>query len=174
VGDTTYNSWLEVDGSAVSSTGTDSTVIASNKGVLDITNSTVTHDNAKGAAIEAANASTVNISGDNKSSVFIKSEGIGIKSARSSVNIDGATVEAKGDGILMTTGGSTFYSNISGLTVENADVTSSDAAALHVDKNTVIETPITLTDSTLTGPTAIKLDNAATVEAKNTTLNGNI
>ncbi|EDQ4778280.1 fibronectin-binding autotransporter adhesin ShdA [Salmonella enterica subsp. enterica serovar Worthington] len=174
VGDTTYNSWLEVDGSAVSSTGTDSTVIASNKGVLDITNSTVTHDNAKGAAIEAANASTVNISGDNKSSMFIKSEGIGIKSARSSVNIDGATVEAKGDGILMTTGGSTFYSNISGLTVENADVTSSDAAALHVDKNTVIETPITLTDSTLTGPTAIKLDNAATVEAKNTTLNGNI
>lgn len=108
VGDTTYNSWLEVDGSAVSSTGTDSTVIASNKGVLDITNSTVTHDNAKGAAIEAANASTVNISGDNKSSMFIKSEGIGIKSARSSVNIDGATVEAKGDGILMTTGGSTF------------------------------------------------------------------
>ncbi|ECT0353156.1 fibronectin-binding autotransporter adhesin ShdA, partial [Salmonella enterica] len=106
--------------------------------------------------------------------MFIKSEGIGIKSARSSVNIDGATVEAKGDGILMTTGGSTFYSNISGLTVENADVTSSDAAALHVDKNTVIETPITLTDSTLTGPTAIKLDNAATVEAKNTTLNGNI
>ncbi|MBH0768973.1 fibronectin-binding autotransporter adhesin ShdA [Salmonella enterica] len=174
VGDTTYNSWLEVDGSAVSSTGTDSTVIASNKGVLDITNSTVTHDNAKGAAIEAANASTVNISGDNKSSMFIKSEGIGIKSARSSVNIDGATVEAKGDGILMTAGGSTFYSNISGLTVENADVTSSDAAALHVDKNTVIETPITLTDSTLTGPTAIKLDNAATVEAKNTTLNGNI
>ncbi|ENG6281340.1 fibronectin-binding autotransporter adhesin ShdA [Salmonella enterica subsp. enterica] len=174
VGDTTYNSWLEVDGSAVSSTGTDSTVIASNKGVLDITNSTVTHDNAKGAAIEAANASTVNISGDDKSSMFIKSEGIGIKSARSSVNIDGATVEAKGDGILMTTGGSTFYSNISGLTVENADVTSSDAAALHVDKNTVIETPITLTDSTLTGPTAIKLDNAATVEAKNTTLNGNI
>ncbi|EMZ8053973.1 fibronectin-binding autotransporter adhesin ShdA [Salmonella enterica] len=174
VGDTTYNTWLEVDGSTVSSTGTDSTVIASNKGVLDITNSTVTHDNAKGAAIEAANASTVNISGDNKSSMFIKSEGIGIKSARSSVNIDGATVEAKGDGILMTTGGSTFYSNISGLTVENADVTSSDAAALHVDKNTVIETPITLTDSTLTGPTAIKLDNAATVEAKNTTLNGNI
>ncbi len=174
VGDTTYNSWLEVDGSAVSSTGTDSTVIASNKGVLDITNSTVTHDNAKGAAIEAANASTVNISGDNKSSMFIKSEGIGIKSARSSVNIDGATVEAKGDGILMTTGGSTFYSNISGLTVENADVTSDNAAALHVDKNTVIETPITLTDSTLTGPTAIKLDNAATVEAKNTTLNGNI
>ncbi|EBX8652246.1 fibronectin-binding autotransporter adhesin ShdA [Salmonella enterica subsp. enterica serovar Westhampton] len=174
VGDTTYNTWLEVDGSAVNSTGTDSTVIASNKGVLDITNSTVTHDNAKGAAIEAANASTVNISGDNKSSMFIKSEGIGIKSARSSVNIDGATVEAKGDGILMTTGGSTFYSNISGLTVENADVTSDNAAALHVDKNTVIETPITLTDSTLTGPTAIKLDNAATVEAKNTTLNGNI
>ncbi|EKE2790900.1 fibronectin-binding autotransporter adhesin ShdA [Salmonella enterica subsp. enterica serovar Remiremont] len=173
VGDTTYNTWLEVDGSAVSSTGTDSTVIASNKGVLDITNSTVTHDNAKGAAIEAANASTVNISGK-KSLMVITSEDIGIKSARSSVKINGATVGAKGDGILMTTGGSSFYSNISGLTVENADVTSDNAAALHVDKNTVIETPITLTDSTLTGPTAIKLDNAATVEAKNTTLNGNI
>ncbi|MDR7935729.1 fibronectin-binding autotransporter adhesin ShdA [Salmonella enterica subsp. enterica serovar Gatineau] len=173
VGDTTYNSWLEVDGSVVSSTGTDSTVIASNKGVLDITNSTVTHDNAKGAAIEAANASTVNISGK-KSLMVITSEDIGIKSARSSVKINGATVGAKGDGILMTTGGSSFYSNISGLTVENADVTSDNAAALHVDKNTVIETPITLTDSTLTGPTAIKLDNAATVEAKNTTLNGNI
>lgn len=74
----------------------------------------------------------------------------------------------------MTTGGSSFYSNNSGLTVNNADVTSDDAAALHVDKNTVIEKPITLTDSTLTGPTAIKLDNAATVEANNTTLNGNI
>lgn len=53
-------------------------------------------------------------------------------------------------------------------------MTSDDAAALHVDKNTVIEKPITLTDSTLTGQTAIKLDNAATVEANNTTLNGNI
>ncbi|ECY7868937.1 fibronectin-binding autotransporter adhesin ShdA [Salmonella enterica subsp. enterica serovar Wilhelmsburg] len=174
VGDTTYNSFLNVTDSTVSSTGTDSTVIASNKGVLDITNSTVTHDNAKGTAIEAANASTVNISGDNKSSMVIKSEGIGIKSARSSVIIDGATVEAKGDGILMTTGGSTFYSNISELTVNNADVTSLDAAVLHVDKNTVIETPITLTNSTLTGSTAIKLDNAATVQANNTTLNGDI
>ncbi|EAU1469598.1 fibronectin-binding autotransporter adhesin ShdA [Salmonella enterica] len=174
VGDTTYNSFLNVTDSTVSSTGTDSTVIASNKGVLDITNSTVTHDNAKGTAIEAANASTVNISGDNKNSMVIKSEGIGIKSARSSVIIDGATVEAKGDGILMTTGGSTFYSNISELTVNNADVTSLDAAALHVDKNTVIETPITLTNSTLTGSTAIKLDNAATVQANNTTLNGDI
>ncbi|ECI7592615.1 fibronectin-binding autotransporter adhesin ShdA [Salmonella enterica subsp. enterica] len=173
VGDTTYNSFLNVTDSTVSSKGTDSTVIASNKGVLDIMNSTVTHDNAKGAAIEAGNASTVNISGK-KSLMVITSEDIGIKSARSSVKINGATVGAKGDGILMTTGGSSFYSNISGLTVENADVTSDNAAALHVDKNTVIETPITLTDSTLTGPTAIKLDNAATVEAKNTTLNGNI
>lgn len=174
VGSTTGNAFLNVSDSTVSSTGTDSTVIASNKGVLDITNSTVTHDNAKGAAIEAGNASTVTISGDNKSSMVINSKDIGIKSAKSSVNIDGATIIAKGDGILMTTGGSSFYSNNSGLTVNNADVTSDDAAALHVDKNTVMEKPITLTDSTLTGPTAIKLDNAATVEANNTTLNGNI
>ncbi|APV87710.1 fibronectin-binding autotransporter adhesin ShdA [Salmonella enterica] len=174
VGDTAYNSFLNVADSMVSSTGTDSTVIASNKGVLDIANSTVTHGNAKGAAIEAGNASTVNISGDNKSSMGIESEGIGIKSARSSVNIDGATVEAKGDGILMTTGGSTFYSDISGLTVNNADVTSDNAAALHVDSKVLIASPITLTNSTLTGPTAIRLESAATVEAKNTTLNGNI
>ncbi|EAS0133158.1 fibronectin-binding autotransporter adhesin ShdA [Salmonella enterica] len=174
VGDTAYNSFLNVADSTISSTGTDSTVIASNKGVLDITNSTVTHDNTKGAAIEAGNASTVNISGDNKSSMGIESEGIGIKSARSSVNIDGATVKAKGDGILMTTGGSTFYSDISGLTVNNADVTSDNAAALHVDSKVLIAAPITLTNSTLTGPTAIKLDNAATVQASNTTLNGNI
>ncbi|NYY68662.1 hypothetical protein, partial [Salmonella enterica] len=80
-------------------------------------------------------------------SMVITSEDIGIKSAKSSVNIDGATIIAKGDGILMTTGGSSFYSNNSGLTVNNADVTSDDAAALHVDKNTVIEKPITLTDS---------------------------
>ncbi len=173
-GNTTSNAFLYVANSTVSSTGTKSTVIASNQGILDIKNSTITHDNAAGAAIEAVNASTVTISGDNKNSMVITSEDIGIKSAKSSVNIDGATIIAKGDGILMTTGGSSFYSNNSGLTVNNADVTSDDAAALHVDKNTVIEKPITLTDSTLTGPTAIKLDNAATVEANNTTLNGNI
>lgn len=119
VGSTTGNAFLNVSDSTVSSTGTDSTVIASNKGVLDITNSTVMHDNAKGAAIEAGNASTVTISGDNKSSMVINSKDIGIKSAKSSVNIDGATIIAKGDGILMTTGGSSFYSNNSGLTVNN-------------------------------------------------------
>ncbi|EDW4490292.1 fibronectin-binding autotransporter adhesin ShdA [Salmonella enterica subsp. enterica] len=173
-GNTTSNAFLYVANSTVSSTGTKSTVIASNQGILDIKNSTITHDNAAGAAIEAVNASTVTISGDNKNSMVITSEDIGIKSAKSSINIDGATIIAKGDGILMTTGGSSFYSNNSGLTVNNADVTSDDAAALHVDKNTVIEKPIILTDSTLTGPTAIKLDNAATVEANNTTLNGNI
>ncbi|ENL4827288.1 autotransporter outer membrane beta-barrel domain-containing protein [Salmonella enterica subsp. enterica serovar Teko] len=173
-GNTTSNAFLYVANSTVSSTGTKSTVIASNQGILDIKNSTITHDNVAGAAIEAVNASTVTISGDNKNSMVITSEDIGIKSAKSSVNIDGATIIAKGDGILMTTGGSSFYSNNSGLTVNNADVTSDDAAALHVDKNTVIEKPITLTDSTLTGPTAIKLDNAAIVEANNTTLNGNI
>ncbi|EDR4289537.1 fibronectin-binding autotransporter adhesin ShdA [Salmonella enterica subsp. enterica serovar Javiana] len=94
---------------------------------------------------------------------------------QSNLTLNGGSVQVEGNyGILMTTGGSSFYSNNSGLTVNNADVTSDDAAALHVDKNTVIEKPITLTDSTLTGSTAIKLDSAATVEANNTTLNGNI
>lgn len=141
-GNTTSNAFLYVANSTVSSTGTKSTVIASNQGILDIKNSTITHDNVAGAAIEAVNASTVTISGDNKNSMVITSEDIGIKSAKSSVNIDGATIIAKGDGILMTTGGSSFYSNNSGLTVNNADVTSDDAAALHVDKNTVIENPL--------------------------------
>ncbi len=176
IGDTTLNSWLEVDGSAVSSTGTDSTVIASNKGVLDITNSTVTHDNAKGAAIEAANASTVNVFGDDKSQMSVNSKGIGIKILASSVDIDGATINADGDGIFITSKGkSSWYDDTNALTVNNADVTSKTAAALHVDSKTNINDPIELNNSTLTGPTAIKLDSAVTVKATNsTTLDGNV
>ncbi|MBJ3509125.1 fibronectin-binding autotransporter adhesin ShdA, partial [Salmonella enterica subsp. enterica serovar Meleagridis] len=176
VGDTTYNTWLEVDGSAVNSTGTDSTVIASNKGVLDITNSTVTHDNAKGAAIEASSASTLNVFGDDKSQMSVNSKGIGIKILASSVDIDGATINADGDGIFITSKGkSSWYDDTNALTVNNADVTSKTAAALHVDSKTNINDPIELNNSTLTGPTAIKLDSAVTVKATNsTTLDGNV
>ncbi len=176
IGDTTLNSFLNVTESTVSSTGTDSTVIASNKGVLDITNSTVTHDNAKGAAIEASSASTLNVFGDDKSQMSVNSKGIGIKILASSVDIDGATINADGDGIFITSKGkSSWYDDTNALTVNNADVTSKTAAALHVDSNTNINDPIELNNSTLTGPTAIKLDSAVTVKATNsTTLDGNV
>ncbi|MEX9163218.1 autotransporter-associated beta strand repeat-containing protein, partial [Salmonella enterica] len=50
-----------------------------------------------------------------------------------------------------------------------------NAAALHVDSKTNINDPIELNNSTLTGPTAIKLDSAVTVKATNsTTLDGNV
>ncbi|MFK3212860.1 fibronectin-binding autotransporter adhesin ShdA [Salmonella enterica subsp. enterica serovar Weltevreden] len=176
IGDTTLNSFLNVTESTVSSTGTDSTVIASNKGVLDITNSTVTHDNAKGAAIEASSASTLNVFGDDKSQMSVNSKGIGIKILASSVDIDGATINADGDGIFITSKGkSSWYDDTNALTVNNADVTSKTAAALHVDSKTNINDPIELNNSTLTGPTAIKLDSAVTVKATNsTTLDGNV
>ncbi|EBU8905195.1 fibronectin-binding autotransporter adhesin ShdA [Salmonella enterica subsp. enterica] len=176
IGDTTLNSFLNVTESTVSSTGTDSTVIASNKGVLDITNSTVTHDNAKGAAIEASSASTLNVFGDDKSQMSVNSKGIGIKILASSVDIDGTTINADGDGIFITSKGkSSWYDDTNALTVNNADVTSKTAAALHVDSKTNINDPIELNNSTLTGPTAIKLDSAVTVKATNsTTLDGNV
>ncbi|EHY1225488.1 fibronectin-binding autotransporter adhesin ShdA [Salmonella enterica subsp. enterica] len=176
IGDTALNSFLNVTESTVSSTGTDSTVIASNKGVLDITNSTVTHDNAKGAAIEASSASTLNVFGDDKSQMSVNSKGIGIKILASSVDIDGATINADGDGIFITSKGkSSWYDDTNALTVNNADVTSKTAAALHVDSKTNINDPIELNNSTLTGPTAIKLDSAVTVKATNsTTLDGNV
>ncbi|EDI1106684.1 fibronectin-binding autotransporter adhesin ShdA [Salmonella enterica subsp. enterica serovar Lome] len=176
IGDTTLNSFLNVTESTVSSTGTDSTVIASNKGVLDITNSTVTHDNAKGTAIEASSASTLNVFGDDKSQMSVNSKGIGIKILASSVDIDGATINADGDGIFITSKGkSSWYDDTNALTVNNADVTSKTAAALHVDSKTNINDPIELNNSTLTGPTAIKLDSAVTVKATNsTTLDGNV
>lgn len=108
----------------MSSTGTDSTLLVSNKGVLDITNSTVTHDNATGAAIEVKNASTVSIS-DDKDSMAINSKGIGIKILASSVDINGATINADGDGIFITSKGkSGGYDDINALTVNKAQVNS--------------------------------------------------
>ncbi|ELP1146310.1 fibronectin-binding autotransporter adhesin ShdA [Salmonella enterica] len=176
VGSTNGNAFLNVSDSTVSSTGTDSTVIASNKGVLDITNSTVMHDNAKGAAIEASSESTLKVSGDDKSQMIVNSKGVGVKGIASSVEIVGATITADDDGILMTSQGkSSWYDDTNALTVNNADVTSKTAAALHVDSKTNINDSIELNNSTLTGPTAIKLESAVTVQATNsTTLDGNV
>ncbi|AZT07081.1 fibronectin-binding autotransporter adhesin ShdA [Salmonella enterica subsp. enterica serovar 43:a:1,7] len=173
VGDTTYNSWLNVSDSTMSSTGTDSTLLVSNKGVLDITNSTVTHGNATGAAIEVKNASTVSIS-DDKDSMAINSKGIGIKILASSVDINGATINADGDGIFITSKGkSSWYDDINALTVNKAQV-NSDTIALHVDTGTTINDPIVLTDSTFDAPEVIKLGSKAVIQADNTTLNGDV
>ncbi|EDT7800096.1 fibronectin-binding autotransporter adhesin ShdA [Salmonella enterica subsp. enterica serovar Berkeley] len=173
VGETTYNSWLNVSDSTMSSTGTDSTLLVSNKGVLDITNSTVTHDNATGAAIEVKNASTVSIS-DDKDSMAINSKGIGIKILASSVDINGATINADGDGIFITSKGkSGGYDDINALTVNKAQV-NSDTIALHVDTGTTINDPIVLTDSAFDAPEVIKLGSKAVIQADNTTLNGDV
>ncbi|EIF2860722.1 fibronectin-binding autotransporter adhesin ShdA [Salmonella enterica] len=176
VGDMNGNAFLNVSDSTVSSTGANSTVVAANRGILNIKNSSVTHNNATGAAIEASSASTLNVFGDDKSQMSVNSKGIGIKILASSVDIDGATINTDGDGIFITSKGkSSWYDDTNALTVNNADVTSKTAAALHVDSKTNINDPIELNNSTLTGPTAIKLDSAVTVKATNsTTLDGNV
>ncbi|EEJ2290452.1 autotransporter outer membrane beta-barrel domain-containing protein [Salmonella enterica subsp. enterica serovar Waycross] len=175
VGSTNGNAFLNVSDSTVSSTGANSTVVAANRGILDIKNSTVTHDNTAGAAIEASSESTLKVSGDDKSQMIVNSKGVGVKGIASSVEIDGATITADDDGILMTSQGkSSWYDDANALTVNNADVNSKTAAALHVDSKTNINDPIELNNSTLTGPTAIKLESAVTVQATSTTLNGNI
>ncbi|EJN2575403.1 fibronectin-binding autotransporter adhesin ShdA [Salmonella enterica] len=174
VGDTNGNAFLNVSDSTVSSTGADSTVVAANRGILNIKNSSVTHNNATGAAIEASSASTLNVSGDDKSQMIVNSKGVGVKGIASSVEIDGATITADDDGILMTSQGkSGWYDDTNALTVNNANV-ASQTAALHVDSKTNINDPIELTNSTLTGPTAIKLESAVTVQANSTTLDGNV
>ncbi|EIY5637797.1 fibronectin-binding autotransporter adhesin ShdA [Salmonella enterica] len=176
VGSTNGNAFLNVSDSTVSSTGANSTVVAANRGILDIKNSTVTHDNTAGAAIEASSASTLNVFGDDKSQMSVNSKGVGVKGIASSVEINGATITADDDGILMTSQGkSSWYDDANALTVNNADVNSKTAAALHVDSKTNINDPIELNNSTLTGPTAIKLESAVTVQATNsTTLYGNV
>ncbi|EGL0136476.1 autotransporter outer membrane beta-barrel domain-containing protein [Salmonella enterica] len=174
VGDTNGNAFLNVSDSTVSSTGADSTVVAANRGILNIKNSSVTHNNATGAAIEASSASTLNVSGDDKSQMIVNSKGVGVKGIASSVEIDGATITADDDGILMTSQGkSGWYDDTNALTVNNANV-ASQTAVLHVDSKTNINDPIELTNSTLTGPTAIKLESAVTVQANSTTLDGNV
>ncbi|WP_370615678.1 autotransporter outer membrane beta-barrel domain-containing protein [Citrobacter portucalensis] len=164
---------LNMSDSTVSSTGIDSTVWGYRESTLKLQNSAITHTNTKGAAIEASNATTLDITGD-KASMVVNSAGIGVYGIGSAVNIDGATINAENDGIKMTSvGQSPFYADLTSLSVKNATVTS-DTVALHVDSNTKITSPITLTDVTLTGPTAIMLDSKTTVEATDSTLNGDV
>ncbi|ELI6797483.1 fibronectin-binding autotransporter adhesin ShdA [Salmonella enterica] len=162
-------STLNLSDSSVISAGTMSTIQGSNKADLNLTNATITHNNASGAAVQANNATTLDISGGN-----ITSAGTGVYILASDANIDGATINADGDGIFITSKKrNTSYEDLNALTVSDANVTSK-TVALNVDGSTTINDPIKLTNSTFTAPTAIKLGSKATIQAENMTLIGNI
>ncbi|EMS7639400.1 fibronectin-binding autotransporter adhesin ShdA [Salmonella enterica subsp. enterica] len=162
-------STLNLSDSSVISAGTMSTIQGSNKADLNLTNATITHNNASGAAVQANNATTLDISGGN-----ITSAGTGVYILASDARIDGATINADGDGIFITSKKrSTSYEDLNALTVSDANVTSK-TVALNVDGSTTINDPIKLTNSTFTAPTAIKLGSKATIQAENMTLTGNI
>ncbi|EJG2900357.1 fibronectin-binding autotransporter adhesin ShdA [Salmonella enterica subsp. enterica serovar Kentucky] len=162
-------STLNLSDSSVSSTGTKDTIQGSNKADLNLTNATITHTNASGAAVRANNATTLDISGGN-----ITSAGTGVYILASDANIDGATINADGDGIFITSQKrSTSYEDLNALRVSNANITSK-TVALNVDGSTTINDPIKLTNSTFTAPTAIKLGSKATIQAEKTMLTGNI
>ncbi|EIZ5733750.1 fibronectin-binding autotransporter adhesin ShdA [Salmonella enterica] len=162
-------STLNLSDSSVISAGTMSTIQGSNKADLNLTKATITHNNASGAAVQANNATTLDISGGN-----ITSAGTGVYILASDARIDGATINADGDGIFITSKKrSTSYEDLNALTVSDANVTSK-TVALNVDGSTTINDPIKLTNSTFTAPTAIKLGSKATIQAENMTLTGNI
>ncbi|EBA3390051.1 fibronectin-binding autotransporter adhesin ShdA [Salmonella enterica] len=166
---TDEGSTLNLSDSSVSSAGTISTIQGTNKAALNLTNATITHTNASGAAVQANNATTLDITGGN-----ITSAGTGVYILASDARIDGATINADGDGIFITSKKrSTSYEDLNALTVSNANVTSK-TVALNVDGSTTINDPIKLTNSTFTAPTAIKLGSKATIQAENMTLTGNI
>ncbi|EDJ5354505.1 fibronectin-binding autotransporter adhesin ShdA [Salmonella enterica subsp. enterica serovar Apapa] len=166
---TDAGSTLNLSDSSVSSTGTISTIQGSNKADLNLTNATITHTNASGAAVQANNATTLDITGGN-----ITSAGTGVYILASDARIDGATINADGDGIFITSKKkSSWYEDINALTVSDANITSK-TVALNVDGSTTINDPIKLTNSTFTAPTAIKLGSKAAIQAEKTILTGNI
>ncbi|EAW8526781.1 fibronectin-binding autotransporter adhesin ShdA [Salmonella enterica] len=166
---TDEGSTLNLSDSSVSSAGTISTIQGTNKAALNLTNATITHTNASGAAVQANNATTLDITGGN-----ITSAGTGVYILASDARIDGATINADGDGIFITSKKrSTSYEDLNALTVSDANVTSK-TVALNIDGSTAINDPIELTNSTFTAPTAIKLGSKATIQAEKTMLTGNI
>ncbi|EOJ8052353.1 fibronectin-binding autotransporter adhesin ShdA [Salmonella enterica subsp. enterica serovar Infantis] len=166
---TDEGSTLNLSDSSVSSAGTMSTIQGTNKAALNLTNATITHTNASGAAVQANNATTLDITGGN-----ITSAGTGVYILASDARIDGATINADGDGIFITSKRKLDgYEDLNALTVSNANVTSK-TVALNIDGSTTINDPIELTNSTFTAPTAIKLGSKATIQAEKTMLTGNI
>ncbi|EBX9029198.1 TPA: fibronectin-binding autotransporter adhesin ShdA [Salmonella enterica] len=166
---TDEGSTLNLSDSSVSSAGTMSTIQGTNKAALNLTNATITHTNASGAAVQANNATTLDITGGN-----ITSAGTGVYILASDARIDGATINADGDGIFITSKRKLDgYEDLNALTVSDANVTSK-TVALNIDGSTTINDPIKLTNSTFTAPTAIKLGSKATIQAEKTMLTGNI
>lgn len=166
---TDEGSTLNLSDSSVSSAGTMSTIQGTNKAALNLTNATITHTNASGAAVQANNATTLDISGGN-----ITSAGMGVYILASDARIDGATINADGDGIFITSKRKLDgYEDLNALTVNKAQV-NSDTIALHVDTGTTINAPIVLTDSTFEAPEVIKLGSKAVIQANNTTLIGDV
>ncbi|WP_210115727.1 autotransporter-associated beta strand repeat-containing protein, partial [Salmonella enterica] len=166
---TDEGSILNLSDSSVSSAGTMSTIQGTNKAALNLTNATITHTNASGAAVQANNATTLDITGGN-----ITSAGTGVYILASDARIDDATINADGDGIFITSKRKLDgYEDLNALTVSDANVTSK-TVALNIDGSTTINDPIELTNSTFTAPTAIKLGSKATIQAEKTMLTGNI
>ncbi|EHO1434842.1 fibronectin-binding autotransporter adhesin ShdA [Salmonella enterica] len=166
---TDEGSTLNLSDSSVSSAGTMSTIQGTNKAALNLTNVTITHTNASGAAVQANNATTLDIIGGN-----ITSAGTGVYILASDARIDGATINADGDGIFITSKRKLDgYEDLNALTVNKAQV-NSDTIALHVDTGTTINAPIVLTDSTFEAPEVIKLGSKVVIQANNTTLIGDV
>ncbi|ECY7947997.1 fibronectin-binding autotransporter adhesin ShdA [Salmonella enterica subsp. enterica serovar Thompson] len=166
---TDEGSTLNLSDSSVSSAGTMSTIQGTNKAALNLTNATITHTNASGAAVQANNATTLDITGGN-----ITSAGTGVYILASDARIDGATINADGDGIFITSKRKLDgYEDLNALTVNKAQV-NSETIALHVDSGTTINDPIVLTDSTFDAPEVIKLGSKAVIQANNTTLIGDV
>ncbi|EIX0965834.1 fibronectin-binding autotransporter adhesin ShdA [Salmonella enterica] len=166
---TDEGSTLNLSDSSVSSAGTMSTIQGTNKAALNLTNATITHTNASGAAVQANNATTLDIIGGN-----ITSAGTGVYILASDARIDGATINADGDGIFIASKRKLDgYEDLNALTVNKAQV-NSDTIALHVDTGTTINAPIVLTDSTFEAPEVIKLGSKVVIQANNTTLIGDV
>ncbi|EBG3203912.1 fibronectin-binding autotransporter adhesin ShdA [Salmonella enterica subsp. enterica] len=172
---TDAGSTLNLSDSSVISAGTISTIQGSNKADLNLTNATITHTNASGAAVQANNATTLDISGGN-----ITSAGTGVYILASDARIDGATINADGDGIFITSKKrSTSYEDLNALTISNSVINADtdktgQGIALHIDADTTINGPIVVTDSTFEAPEVIKLGSKATIQAEKTMLTGNI
>ncbi|EEP1440355.1 fibronectin-binding autotransporter adhesin ShdA [Salmonella enterica subsp. enterica] len=168
-------STLNLSDSSVISAGTMSTIQGSNKADLNLTKATITHNNASGAAVQANNATTLDISGGN-----ITSAGTGVYILASDARIDGATINADGDGIFITSKKrSTSYEDLNALTISNSVINADtdktgQGIALHIDADTTINGPIVVTDSTFEAPEVIKLGSKATIQAEKTMLTGNI
>ncbi|EOW8720316.1 fibronectin-binding autotransporter adhesin ShdA [Salmonella enterica subsp. enterica serovar Kentucky] len=169
-------STLNLSDSSVSSTGTKDTIQGSNKADLNLTNATITHTNASGAAVRANNTTTLDISGGN-----ITSAGTGVYIVASDARINGATINADGvavqannattldiSGGNITSAGTGVYilasdANIDGATI-NADgdgifITSQKRSTSYEDLNALRVSNANITSKTV----ALNVDGSTTI-----------